>query len=317
MLRTEVSTDKHPRTKCNGKREYILSLYHDSDKTPDEPKNGHCCRKSLCHEGRKLYKKSIDKIIPNAWPRDKKIPKNIQEKKTEIIKPLSSLRESRRWMKSYFLDKCSDREKYHTQCRDSIDECIRKWEYEICTQETSCDWYYRTRPEKSRGDIPTFMELIESPEDVPDLPELIGDTRHLRTHPDCGHQSDSEDRNSSRWKTPEIRWDESDKKKDENFEFFRHLWFFQESSYFSYHIFRRIILDKILCHKLQTRWYHRSFFINTENSLSISTRHTDLESIPCCWWRHFGDEKIDVSKCHFRVNFSSIMRKYPWIFREK
>ncbi len=67
------------------------------------------------------------------------------------------------------------------------------------------------------------MKLIESTEDIADLPELIGDTRHLWTHTDEGHKSDSEDRDSSRWKAPQICWDESNNKKDEYFQFFGHI----------------------------------------------------------------------------------------------
>ena len=66
MFRPEVSSDEHSDTKCNGKRDYILPLYHDSDEAPDKPKDRHSCRESLRHKGGKFDEKSIDKIIPNS-----------------------------------------------------------------------------------------------------------------------------------------------------------------------------------------------------------------------------------------------------------
>lgn len=95
-------------------------------------------------------------------------------------------------MNSYFFYDRSDREEYHTHRRDSIDQRIWEGEYKIRTQEASHNRNYRTNPEKSHRDISTFMELIETSEDITDLPELISDTRHLWTQPHEGHESNSE-----------------------------------------------------------------------------------------------------------------------------
>lgn len=70
------------------------------------------------------------------------------------------------------------------------------------------------------------MEEIESSEDITDLSELVCDTRKLRTHTERSHESNSEDRDSSWRKTPEIRREQSNEEKDENFKLWRHLYIF-------------------------------------------------------------------------------------------
>lgn len=125
-------------------------------------------------------------------------------------------------MESGFFDYSGDSQEYHAHSWDSVDDPVRYREDEICTDKTPNYRYSPANPEKPSRDIPALMELIQSSEDVSDLPELVGDARELRAHTNCCHESNPKDRHSTWRETPEVRREESDEEKDEDFEFWRH-----------------------------------------------------------------------------------------------
>ena len=89
MLSSEPSAQEHPNTKSNSNRKIILTSYDDSNKTPDKPKYTHGSRESLRHKCWKLDDKSIVEIIPHTRSSNKHISKNIETKKSNIIKIFS------------------------------------------------------------------------------------------------------------------------------------------------------------------------------------------------------------------------------------
>ncbi len=209
MFGSEIPTDEHPASKRYGPRKDILPTYQDSEKGPDEPKDGHRRRKSFCLEGWEPDEEGVIEVVPYSRPRDEEIPENIQEEKTEIVKIFPFLWGMWYHMISGFSQDGSNRQEYHAEGRNPVDEPARKREYEVRSEKTPNDRHHRANPEKVHGNMSIFIKNHNPPEDIADFSKLVGNTRELWRKSEKRHESYSENRNTSRREAPEVGGDHS------------------------------------------------------------------------------------------------------------
>ena len=222
MLSAEVPTDEHPECESNTPWDDILSCRENTEECTNKPKYRKYCSHSLCLERGESYDKSIDKIIPHSRPCDEEIPDHREEKKSYIVHVFSFL-----WDVDHIFPSClfiirDDRQSDHRDSRDAIDDIVRYREDQIRSEKTSSDRDDRASDDEFLGYMSIFIEQVESSEDISDLSEFESDTGKLRGKSKYREKPDWEDRNSSWWKTPEIRREESDNEDDEYFDFFGH-----------------------------------------------------------------------------------------------
>lgn len=243
MFCAKIASDKHPNSKSYCPRDPILSSCHDPKKCPNEPKYSEDTCDSFGLKGRQSQDEGIVEIVPDSRSRWEHIPDDRKDKISKESKVPSN--KGNFFGTRSLTDKWDDSEYEHAEPTTKIYDRIWERDDEIWSEEAPRHQSDPSSEDEITRDVSTFVEMIESTEGISDLPELECDPRHLWWYSHHYHESDTECRDSSWRKTPEIRREDSDKKDEYYFDFFGHIILFEGKYFFCTIVVSPIFVIKI------------------------------------------------------------------------